>query len=109
MSHSSRYTAHRAEPQAKPVSAWSRPQLAARILTLRKALDDLWTQSEMDGGEPYTCIGRMKITLQDLEAELWQRDKALGRAPASPVNAFEPGLPLDVALAVVMQQVGRSA
>jgi hypothetical protein len=78
-------------PTPRPLSALSRPELAARIQQLRQALDLLWSQSKRDGGPAYGCIGQMKISLLELERDLFKRDRAAQRG--------EP-LPLPVALAL---------
>ena len=81
-----RYIAPAQKPEPKPVSALSRAQLAGRIAALRGALDDLWGQSDLDGGEAFGCIGRMKIHLLELEAQLHQRDSQAGQPFAAAVT-----------------------
>lgn len=83
--------------EAMPVLELARPQLAARIHTLRKALDDLRGQEQLDGGMPLDCIGAMKRSLIALEMELFRRDHPQ-EPPHSPA---EPPMPLPVALAAV--------
>jgi len=67
--------------------------LAARIDTLRDALTLLWSQSDYDRGEPFRCIGRMKVHLIELETELRERDREELGIP----------YPLAVALALAVQ------
>jgi hypothetical protein len=86
----------RPDREPNPLSRISRPQLAARIQQLRQALDLLWSQSDLDGCEPFDCIGRMKVCLIDLEERLREMDRQAARG--------EP-IPLPVALAAVMQSI----
>jgi hypothetical protein len=95
-----RYVAPAQKPEPKPLSLISRPQLAARVHQLRQALDLLWSQSETDGCEPFSCVGRCKIELIDLEERLREMDRQAERG--------EP-MPLPVALAAVMQSVRQEA
>lgn len=62
-------------PAPRPVRLLSRPQLVGRIFSLRSALEIVWSQVEADGAEPYACIGKMKVELQALEADLRVRDR----------------------------------
>jgi hypothetical protein len=80
-------------PAPKRLDQLSRQQLTARIQTLRQVLDLLWGQSDLDGGFPYRTIGRAKIELIELETDLREIDRTA-----------EPPMPVDVALAVVIQQ-----
>jgi len=73
-----RYIAPAPEPQPKPVTQLTRPQLAARITALRVALDGLWCQVERDGAEPFRAIGAAKAELVALEEQLRQMDRAAG-------------------------------
>jgi hypothetical protein len=82
-------------PHPKPVSALSRSQLAARIATLRRAMDLLAEQAELDGCAVFPCIGRMKGVLIDMENDLRALDKAAERG--------EP-LPQAVAMALAGRQ-----
>jgi hypothetical protein len=81
-----RYVAPATRPDPKPLAQLERPALAARIHQLREALELLWTQSDLDGGEPYACIGQMKVCLIALEGELFKRDRAAGRPFAAAVT-----------------------
>jgi hypothetical protein len=79
-----RHVAPAPRPEPKPLSRISRPQLAARIQQLRSALDTLWGQSDLDGCEPFACIGRMKVCLIDLEERLREIDRAAERGEPIP-------------------------
>lgn len=63
-------------PPARPaISTLTRPQLAARIHVLRGVLDELWTQSQADGAQPFFCIGAAKVELVSLEAALREHNR----------------------------------
>lgn len=81
-----RYIAPAAQPEPKPLAELSRVQLAARIHQLREALDALWTQSEVDVGEPYACIGRLQLEQAYLHAKLHQLDRQTGQPFAAAVT-----------------------
>lgn len=95
-----RHVSRPERPEPKPLSRISRPQLAGRIAVLRQALDLLWSQSESDGCQPFSCIGRCKVELIDLEERLREIDRAAERG--------EP-MPLPVALAAAMQSIRQEA
>lgn len=63
-------------------TALTRNQLAARIATLRSVLDLLWDVTACTGGDPFLTIGRAKMELIALEAELRDRDR---QSPPLPV------------------------
>jgi hypothetical protein len=75
---------HFPAPHPKPLSALSRPQLAARLATLRRAMDLLAEQAELDGCAVFPCIGRMKGVLIDMENDLRASDKAAQRGEPLP-------------------------
>lgn len=48
----------------------TRDQLSARVYRLREAMTELELQADLDGGPVYACIGRMRVTLIELEGRL---------------------------------------
>jgi hypothetical protein len=90
-----RYIAPVSKPAPKPISGLSRAQVAGRITVLRAALDLLWGQSDLDGGEPIPCIGKMKVALIELEGQLHaiDRQRALPTI-ADGIRAVVAGRPL---------------
>ena len=53
----------------------TRPQVSARIATLRRTLDFLMELTDRDGGPTFECVGRMKVTLIGLERHLYAMDQ----------------------------------
>ena len=60
----------------RPLSALSRPEIAARAYVLQQAIDSLWDITDRDGGEPFVTVGRAKVELILLRNELGARDRA---------------------------------
>lgn len=50
----------------------TRAELAARVRTLRLALDDLGIQAVYDGGPAFSCRGAMLRTLMEYETRMRQ-------------------------------------
>jgi hypothetical protein len=59
----------------KPFDSLTRAQVAARIATLRQAMDDLAATAEQDGGPAFACYGAMKVTHIYLREQLRKIDR----------------------------------
>jgi hypothetical protein len=81
----------------------TRPQLCARITSLRQALDILWTQTETDGEMPYRTIGTGKVELIQLEQQLRDHDAAERGAAVSQAAREIALAPWQVIAAAVVQ------
>lgn len=100
MSAADRWARQEGKPEPRTTAQLTSAELAARIHALREVLDLLWDVTAMTGGEPFHTIGRAKMELIALEAELRDRDRKAGLG--------EP-LPLEVAFAVAAQSVRKGA
>lgn len=76
MSAYERFASVAHEPSPAPLSGLTRVQLVARLVVLTDAVDSLWTQARLDGGEHYGCMGSMKKEQMRLRAEIASRDAA---------------------------------
>ena len=63
------------QPEPKRLDQLSRTAIAARIETLREAIDSLYRQSKVDGGAAFECLGSMKKALYWLEDRLRDLDR----------------------------------
>jgi hypothetical protein len=68
----------------RPITTLARPQLAARIATLRSVLDILWDVTALTGGDPFLTIGRAKVELIQLEAQLRDLDRQAAKGEPLP-------------------------
>jgi hypothetical protein len=84
----------------------TRPQLCARIASLRQALDILWSQTETDGGMPYRTIGTGKVELIQLEQQLRDLDAAQRGAAVSQVARDLLLAPWEVQIAAAGRKEG---
>ena len=75
---------HFPPPEPTSLERLTRPQVAARVATLRSALDLVAGQSDLDGGAVFECTGSMKACLIRLEQHLRDLDRS---APAVPFAA----------------------
>lgn len=62
---------------ARPLALLTREMIAARIASLRDALDTLADQSDRDGAGAYHCLGAMKVELFRLESDIRKMDRAV--------------------------------
>jgi hypothetical protein len=79
-----------------PAPSLTHPQLCGRITAVRRALDALQAQAELDGQGTIPGYGSLKVSLINYENELRNSDRAVER-----------GEPLPQAVALVL--AGRSA
>jgi hypothetical protein len=91
-----RYVAPAAPALTRALGApMTRPQLCARVATLRRVIDELYAQAELDGHGAIPGTGALKVALSHYENDL----SAMDRQPPAPtvadgIRAVVDGRPL---------------